>query len=65
MTKFKEGDRVTAKGYSGILILDYIDDFLTKGTNKIYWNTVSEDYLQGKRKINTGEVYSEDELTLL
>jgi hypothetical protein len=65
MAKFKEGDRVEAKSYYGVLVLENIDDFLTSVTGKIHWNTVSEDYLQGKRKINTGEIYSEDELTLL
>jgi endo-alpha-1,4-polygalactosaminidase (GH114 family) len=61
-TKFKEGDRVEANGYCGVLVLDSVDEFLTKILKKLHWNTISEDYLQGKSKINNGESYSDDEI---
>ena len=61
-TRFKEGDRVEASGYCGVLVLDSIDEFLTKMLKKLHWNTTSESYLQGKTKTNNGESYSDDEM---
>lgn len=61
-TRFKEGDRVEASGYCGVLVLDSVDEFLTKMLKKLHWNTTSESYLQGKSKTNNGESYSEDEI---
>ena len=61
-TKFKEGDRVEASGYCGILVLDSVDEFLTEMLKKLHWNTTSESYLQGKSKTNNGESYSDDEM---
>ena len=61
-TRFKEGDRVEASGYCGVLVLDSVDEFLTKMLKKLHWNTISESYLQGKSKTNNGESYSEDEI---
>jgi len=62
-TRFKEGDRVTAQGYCGVLVLDSIDEMLTSLLHKLHWNTTCESYLQGKTKTNNGEVYSESELS--
>lgn len=62
-TKFKKGDRVTAQGYCGVLVLDSVDEMLTSMLHKLHWNTTSETYLQGKSKTNNGEVYSESELS--
>ncbi len=62
---FKIGDRVSAKGYCGVLIIDSKDEFLSKVLRKTHWNTVSEDYINGKIKTNNGESYSEDELTII
>jgi len=61
-TRFKEGDRVEASGYCGVLVLDSVDEFLTEMLKKLHWNTTSESYLQGKSKTNNGESYSEDEI---
>jgi len=61
-TRFKEGDRVEASGYCGVLVLDSVDEFLTEMLKKLHWNTTSESYLQGKSKTNNGESYSEDEM---
>ena len=63
-TKFKEGDRVEASGYCGVLVLDSVDEFLTEMLKKLHWNTTSESYLQGKSKTNNGESYSDDEIKL-
>lgn len=62
---FKIGDRVLAKGYCGVLIIDSKDESLSKLLGKTHWNTVSEDYINGKIKTNNGESYSEDELTII
>lgn len=62
-TKFKEGDRVTAQGYCGVLVLDSVDEMLTSMLHKLHWNTTSESYLQSKSKTNNGEVYSESDLS--
>ena len=61
-TKFREGDRVEANGYCGVLVLDSVDEFLTEMLKKLHWDTTSESYLQGKSKTNNGESYSEDEI---
>lgn len=61
-TKFKEGDRVEASGYCGVLVLDGVDEFLTKASNKLHWEVTSENYLQGKSKTNNGEPVSDDEI---
>lgn len=62
--KFKKGDRVWAKGYGGLLQLERIDRDGTQMTKKVQWQTSSVDYLEGRAKVDNGEVYSEDELTL-
>lgn len=62
-TKFKKGDRVTAQGYCGVLVLDSVDELLTFMLDKLHWNTTSETYLQGKSKTNNGESYPESELS--
>jgi hypothetical protein len=61
-TRFKEGDKVEASEYCGVLVLDSVDEFLTEMLKKLHWNTTSESYLQGKSKTNNGESYSEDEI---
>ena len=63
-TKFKEGDRIEASGYCGVLVLDSVDEFLTEMIKKLHWETTSESYIQGKSKTNNGESYSEDEIKL-
>lgn len=61
-TEFKVGDRVEVPEYCGVLVLDSVDEFTTKATGKLNWNTTSESYLLGKSKTNNGEVYSDSEL---
>jgi len=61
-TKFKEGDRVEQGGYCGVLVLDGVDEFLTRALNKLHWEVTSESYLQGKSKTNNGEPVSDDEI---
>ena len=61
-TKFKEGDRVEASGYCGVLVLDSVDELLTEMLKTLHWNTTSESYLHGKSKTNNGEPVSDDEI---
>jgi len=63
-TKFKKGDRVigNGSGYSGIMIIDGVDDFLTKALNKLHWEVSSEDYILGKRKVNNAEPVCDNEI---
>ena len=61
-TKFKEGDRVEQGSYCGVLVLDGVDEFLTRALNKLHWEVTSESYLQGKSKTNNGEPVSDNEI---
>lgn len=63
-TNFKEGDKVEVGGRCGVLVLDSVDDFLTRALKKLHWNTISENYLLGKSKTNNGEPISDDEIKL-
>lgn len=64
-TEFNVGDRVTAYNHCGVLVIDSVDEMLTELTNKLYWFTVSEDYLNGLTKTNNGESYSDNEIQLI
>ena len=57
MDRFKEGDKVTAKGFVGILIIQGKDEYLSDMTGRLYWNTITLDYIDGKIKANHGESY--------
>ncbi len=61
-TRFKEGDRVEQGSYCGVLVLDCVDEFLTRALGKLHWQVTSESYLQGKSKTNNGEPVSDDEI---
>lgn len=64
-TKFKEGDRVEGGSYRGVLILNGVDEFLTRALNKLHWECTSESYLQGKSKVdNGGEPVSDYEIEI-
>lgn len=63
-SKFKKGDRVRAEGFVGVLIIDKPDDYLTFMTDKLYWETLEEDYVLGKLKTSNSDSYPENELTL-
>lgn len=63
-TNFKEGDRVigNGSGYAGVMIIEGVDEFLTRALKKLHWEVSSEDYVLGKRKVNNAEPVSDNEI---
>ena len=63
-TSFKEGDRVENKGsgYMGVMIIENVDEFLTRALNKLHWQVSSEDYILDRVKTNNAEPVGDDEI---
>jgi hypothetical protein len=62
--KFKKGDIVEVRGYCCPVILDYVDNFLTKALNKAHWFTTTQDFIDGKVKTVPSDSFSEDDMVL-
>lgn len=62
---YKDGDRVEVKNYGDIMIVDGIDEFLTRGCNELHYWVWSENYLEDKSKVSTGEPCIEKDMKLL
>ena len=61
-TIFRIGDRVEKDDYIKVMVIECVDEYLTKMLNRLHWEVVDEDYLLGKNKSTHAEPVCDSEI---